>query len=57
MTIPAKKIYPRTMDKQTVYLDAVVTNPAIEIGAYTCLLYTSGILTGDAFARINTQRY
>ncbi len=21
MTIPAKKIYPRTMDKQTVYLD------------------------------------
>ena len=35
MTIPAKKIYPRTMDKQTVYLDAVVTNPAIEIGAYT----------------------
>ena len=35
MTIPAKKIYPRTMDKQTVYLDAVVTDPAIEIGAYT----------------------
>lgn len=23
------------MDKQTVYLDAVVTDPAIEIGAYT----------------------
>ena len=24
MSIPAKKVYPRTGDKQTVYLDAVV---------------------------------
>lgn len=35
MSIPAKKIYPRTGDKQTVYLDAVVKNPNISIGAYT----------------------
>lgn len=35
MTIPAKKRYPRSGDRQTVYLDAVVTDPAIEIGAYT----------------------
>ena len=35
MSIPAKKIYPRTGDRQTVYLDAVVQDPAISIGAYT----------------------
>lgn len=29
------KIYPRTGDKQTVYLNAVVKNPQIEIGDYT----------------------
>lgn len=35
MSIPAVKIYPRTGDKQTVYLNAVVKNPNISIGAYT----------------------
>ena len=35
MAIPAKKRYPRTGDRQTVYLDAVVKNPNITIGAYT----------------------
>lgn len=35
MSIPDKKIFPRTGDTQTVYLDAVVTNPNIEIGEYT----------------------
>lgn len=35
MSIPAEKIYPRSNDKQTVYLDAVVQNPNILIGAYT----------------------
>lgn len=35
MSIPAKKIYPRTGDKQTVYLDAVVKDPGISVGAYT----------------------
>lgn len=35
MSIPAKKIYPRTGDHQTVYLDAVVQDPGISIGAYT----------------------
>ena len=34
MSIPAEKIYPRSNDKQTVYLDAVVQNPNISIGAY-----------------------
>ena len=29
------KIYPRTGDTQTVYLNAVVQDPSIEIGDYT----------------------
>ena len=36
MAIPdSKKIYPRTGDKQTVYLKNVITNPNIEIGDFT----------------------
>lgn len=35
MSIPAEKIYPRSGDHQTVYLNAVVKNPNITIGAYT----------------------
>lgn len=35
MPIPAKTIYPRTGDHQTVYLDAVVRNPSITVGPYT----------------------
>lgn len=35
MSIPAKKIYPRSGDKQTVYLDAVVNKLGISVGAYT----------------------
>ena len=30
-----QKIYPRTGDTQTVYLNAVVQDPSIEIGDYT----------------------
>ena len=29
-----KKIYPRTGDTQTVYLNAVVKDPSIEVGDY-----------------------
>ncbi len=35
MTIPEKKIYPRTGDSQTVYLKNTITNPAIIVGEYT----------------------
>lgn len=31
----SKKIYPRTGDKQTIYLKNVITNPAIHVGDYT----------------------
>lgn len=35
MTISDKKIYPRTGDKQTVYLKNVITDPNIIVGDYT----------------------
>jgi virginiamycin A acetyltransferase len=35
MTIPDKKIYPRTNDFETVYLKGVITNPNIIVGDYT----------------------
>lgn len=35
MTIPEKKIYPRTGDKQTIYLKSVINNPNIIVGDYT----------------------
>lgn len=35
MTIPEKQIYPRTGDRQTVYLKNVVANPNITVGDYT----------------------
>lgn len=35
MTIPEKKIYPRTGDRQTIYLKDAITNPDITVGDYT----------------------
>ncbi len=35
MTIPDKRIYPRTNDFQTVYLKGVITDPNITVGDYT----------------------
>ena len=35
MAISEKKIYPRTGDKETVYLKNVVTDPSIIIGDFT----------------------
>ena len=35
MTISEKKIYPRTGDRQTIYLKSVITNPNITVGDYT----------------------
>lgn len=35
MTIPEKKIYPRTGDRETVYLKNVITDPNILVGDYT----------------------
>ena len=35
MTIPGKQIYPRTGDKETIYLKHVITNPNITVGDFT----------------------
>ena len=35
MTIPEAQIYPRTGDRQTIYLKPVITNPNITVGEYT----------------------
>lgn len=35
MSVSEKQIYPRTGDKQTVYLKSVITNPNITVGDYT----------------------
>jgi virginiamycin A acetyltransferase len=35
MTISDTKIYPRSGDKQTVYLKGVITDPSISVGDYT----------------------
>lgn len=35
MTIPENKIYPRTGDKETIYLKNVIKNSNIEVGDYT----------------------
>ncbi|MDF3002136.1 MAG: antibiotic acetyltransferase [Bacillota bacterium] len=35
MTIPEKKIYPRTNDSETIYLKGAISNPNIVVGVYT----------------------
>lgn len=35
MTIPENQIYPRTGDRETVYLKHVITNPNISVGDFT----------------------
>ncbi|WP_418991971.1 CatB-related O-acetyltransferase [Alistipes sp.] len=45
------KIYPRTNDRQTVYLGAVVDNPLIEVGDYT--IYNDFVNDPTQFERNN----
>ena len=35
MTISVKQLYPRTCDKETIYLKHVITNPNITVGNFT----------------------
>ncbi|MDL2215460.1 CatB-related O-acetyltransferase [Ruminococcaceae bacterium OttesenSCG-928-N02] len=35
MTIPEKKTYPRTGDRETIYLNSVISGPSISVGEYT----------------------
>ena len=51
MTIPEKNIYPRTRDRQTVYLKNTITNPAIIVGEYT--MYNDFVNDPAQFERNN----
>ena len=51
MTIPDKKIYPRTNDSATVYLKGVITNPNIIVGDYT--MYNDFISDPTQFEKNN----
>ena len=51
MTVPEKKVYPRTGDTQTVYLKNVVTNPNITVGEYT--IYNDFVHDPREFERKN----
>ena len=51
MTVPEKKVYPRTGDTQTVYLKNVVTNPNITVGEYT--IYNDFVHDPREFERNN----
>ena len=47
-----KKIYPRTGDTQTVYLNAVVKDPSIEVGDYIRKRFTD-----DTIQRMETLKW
>ena len=51
MTIPEKEIYPRTNDRQTVYVKSVVTRPNITVGDYT--MYNDFVNDPREFERNN----
>ena len=51
MAIPEKEIYPRTGDRQTVYLNQVVHNPNIVVGDYT--IYNDFVQDPTQFERNN----
>ena len=51
MTIPEKKIYPRTGDKQTIYLKNVINNPNIKVGDYT--MYNDSVNDPTQFEKNN----
>ena len=51
MTIPAKKIYPRSNDFETVYLNSVISSPNIVVGDYT--IYNDFISDPTQFEKNN----
>ena len=51
MQIPANTVYPRTGDRETVYLRAVVTNPNISVGEDT--IYNDFVRDPTEFERNN----
>lgn len=51
MTIPEKTLYPRTGDRQTIYLRAAITDPGITVGEYT--MYNDFVRDPTQFERNN----
>ena len=51
MSIPENQIYPRTGDRETVYLKNVVTDPNIIVGDYT--MYNDFVNDPRQFERNN----
>ncbi len=51
MTIPEKKVYPRTGDEKTIYLKSVITNSNIQVGEYT--MYNDVVNDPTLFERNN----
>ena len=51
MQIPANTIYPRTGDRETIYLNAVVSDPNISVGDYT--IYNDFLRDPTEFVRNN----
>ena len=51
MTIPEKKLYPRTGDKQTIYLKDAVTDPNIMVG--DCTIYNDFVNDPRNFQKNN----
>ena len=51
MTIPEKQVYPRTGDRQTIYLKNVITDPNISVGEYT--MYNDFVHDPTQFERNN----
>lgn len=54
MTISENKIYPRTGDKETVYLKSVVTDPSITVGDFT--MYNDFVNDPREFEKNNVLR-
>lgn len=50
-----KKIYPRTGDKETVYLKDVVSNPNIQVGEFT--IYNDFVNDPRDFEKKNVPPY
>lgn len=53
MTIPEKTIYPRTGDRETIYLKNVITDPNITVGEYT--MYNDFVNDPTLFEKNNVR--
>lgn len=48
----SQKIYPRSNDKETVYLKSVITNPNIIVGDYTIFKFRYTPVTSFRYRKI-----